>query len=220
MKPDGDATTPAEPADVVEPVPEAAANEEQVQQGSSPSSPQREKPENEGEQEGANATHPPSEEINGKFSKPKDKTKAPVKPKFGTAGSKVTTTTNGASRPATASSRVANGVMKAASTGASKKPVNISAEMTKKSAPVGASAQVKKVPTAATGPSRTLVKAAEKKPAGSARPVPTTSSGMRKTAAASSTLSRKPVTSASNAALKPKSTGTVLQNYSATTLIS
>lgn len=213
MKPDGDTTTPAEPADVVEPAPEAATNEEQVQQDLSPSSPQGEKPENESGQEGANATlPPPGEEVDGKFSKPKDKTKAPVKPKFGTAGTKMTTATGATSRPVTAQSRAANGV-KAASNGACKKPVNMTAAITKKSAPVRASAQVKKVPTATTVPPRMQVKAGEKKAAGPARPVPSTGSGTGKKAAVatSTTLNKKPVTAGSNAPLKPRSTGTALQ---------
>ncbi|MCJ8747989.1 hypothetical protein PDJAM_G00159750 [Pangasius djambal] len=200
MKPDGVATTPAEPTDdVVEPVPEAAANE--VQQGSSPSSPQPEKPENEGEQEGANSTlPPPAKEVNGKFSKPKDKTKALIKTK--PASTKATITTGAASRPTTTQSQVANGVMKTASNTASKKPMSMTSEI-KKNAPVGASTQVKKVPTAP----RMQVKAAEQKAVGSARPVPSTNSGTRKTvAASSSTLSKKPVTGGSNAVVKPKTT--------------
>ncbi|KAF4075212.1 hypothetical protein AMELA_G00231870 [Ameiurus melas] len=204
MKPDGVATTPAEPADdVVESVPEAAGNEEQVQQDLTPS-PQPEKLDNVGGQEGANSTMPPPEkEVNGKFSKPKDKTKAPVKTKPATAGTKASTTTGTASRPATAQNQVANGVMKKASNGASKKLVSMSSEM-KKSAPVRASTQVKKEPIA-TVPPRTQVKAAERKAVGS---VPSTSSGTRKMAAATtlSTLSKKPVTGGSNAAVKPKTT--------------
>ncbi|XP_026787464.3 mucin-17 [Pangasianodon hypophthalmus] len=202
MKPDGVATTPAEPTDdVVEPVPEAAATEEQVQQDSSPSSPQPNKPENEGEQEGANSTlPPPAKEVNGKFSKPKDKTKAPMKTK--PASTKATITTGAASRPTTTQSQVANGVMKTASNGASKKPMSMTSEI-KKNAPVGASTQVKKVPTAP----RMQVKAAEQKAVTSARPVSSTSSGTRKTvAASSSTLSKKPVTGGSNAVVKPKTT--------------
>lgn len=207
MKPDGVATTPAEPAeDVVEPVPEGAANQEQVQQDLSPSSPQPENPENVSEQEGANATLLPGMEVNGK---PKDKSKAPVKPK--PAGTKATTTTGTVSRPATAQNRVANGVTKTASNGASKKPVSMTSEMKKKSA------QVKKVPTASAVPPRAQVKAAEQKAVGSARAIPSTSSGIRKTAAAatSSTLSKKPVAAGSNATLKPKTTGTTQMNYSA-----
>lgn len=216
MKPDGVATTPSEPADLVEPVPEEAASEDQVQQDSSPSCPQPAVPENEGEQERSNSTLPPPEkEVNGKFSKPKDKTKAPVKIKPGTAGTKATTTAGAASRPATAQSRVANGVMKTTLNSASKKPVSMTSEM-KKSAPVGASAQVKKVPTATTGAPRTQVKAAERNAVGYARTVPSTSSGTRKTTAAtSSTPSKKPVTGGSNVAVKPKTTGTAQQNYSA-----
>lgn len=212
MKPDGVATT--EPADdVVEPVPQAAEKEEQVQQDSSPSSLQHEKPENEGEQEGANSTLPPSgKEVNGKVSKPKSTTKAPVKTKPGTASTKASNTTGAAARPATTQSRAANGVMKAVSNGASKKPASM-IEMKKKNAPVGAAAQVKKVPTAASVAPRTQVKAAERKAVGSAGAVPSTSSGVRKAAATSSTLSKKPVAGGSSTLFKPKSTGTARQNF-------
>ncbi|KAI5618408.1 hypothetical protein C0J50_21996 [Silurus asotus] len=205
MKPDGVATTPAEPADdAVEPVPGAAVNEEQEHQDSSPSSPQPEKPQNEGMQEGAHAVLPPlDKEVNGKFLKPKDKTKAPVKTKLGT---KATTTTGPTSRSTTAQSRVANGVMKTASIGASKKPASTATEM--KSTSGGTSAQVKKVPTATTVAPRMQMKAAERKAVGSSRPVPPTSSGVRKTAAGTTslTLGKMPVAGASNASFKPKTT--------------
>lgn len=215
MKPDGVAATPAEPADnVVESVPEAAANGEQVQQDPSPLSPQLEKPEHEGmQEEGATSTLPLSgREVNGKFSTSKDKTTAPVKTKPRTAGVKATATTGAAPRPATATSRVANGVMKIPSNGASKKPVSKTSEV-KKSATVKVAPQVKKVPTATAIAPRPQVKTAERKAVGSAKPVPSTSGGIRKTAAAptSQALSTKPVAGASNAAVKPKTTGTVQQ---------
>ncbi|KAK2818037.1 hypothetical protein Q7C36_021970 [Tachysurus vachellii] len=202
MKPDGVATTPAEPAEVVvEPVPEVAANEEQVQQVSSPSSSQLEKLENESEQDGATIALPlPGREVNGKVSKPKVKTKAPIKAMPSTAGTKATTTTGAASRPATAQSRVANGVTKMVSNSASKKP-----EM-KKSTTVGVSPQLKKVPTATTVAPRTQVKAAERKTAGSVRAVTSTSSGARKPTATSQALNSRPVTGGNNAAVKPKTT--------------
>ncbi|TSK17929.1 hypothetical protein Baya_1309 [Bagarius yarrelli] len=206
MKPDGVATTPAEPPeDVVEPVPEAAANEELVQQDPSPSSTQPENDENQGKQEGAPSTlPPPGKEVNGKFSKPKDKTKAPVKTKPGTAGIKSTTTAGAASRFATAESRAANGVKKTASVGVNKKPASMTSEL-KKSAPVGASSQVKKVPTATTVASRTQVKVAEQKAVGSARPISSTSSVTRKPAAATSqALSNKSAVGGSNVPVKPK----------------
>lgn len=211
MKPDGVATTPAEPGeDVLEPVPEVASSEEQVQQDSSPTSSQLEKVENEGEQDGATSAPPlPGKEVNGKFSRPKVKTTAPIKTKPSTAGTKSTTTTGASSRPPTAQSRVGNGVMKTALNGASKKPMSMNSEM-KKSAPVGVSSQVKKGPVALTVAPRTQVKAAERKAVGSARPVPSTSSGARKTGAATSqALNSKPVTGGSNVAVKPKTTGTV-----------
>lgn len=206
MKPDGVATTPGEPSDeVVEPVPEAAANEEQVQQDFNPSPIQTERPENEGEQEGANSTlPPPKKEVDGKFSKPKDKAKAPVKTKPGTTGTKATTLPSAASRPGTAHSRVANGGVKAAVNSASKKPVGVTTEMKKKSAPAGTSAQVKKVPGAPTVPPRTQVKATERQAVASARPAPSASSGMRKTTAATSSALSK--TGGSNTAVKPKTT--------------
>ncbi|KAK3510601.1 hypothetical protein QTP70_011792 [Hemibagrus guttatus] len=207
MKPDGVATTPAEPGeDVVEPVPEVAASEEQVQQDSSPSSSQLEKVENEGEQDGATSAPPlPGKVVNGKISKPKVKTTAPIKTKLSTAGTKATMTGT-ASRPPTAQSRVGSGVMKTVSNGVSKKPMSMNSEM-KKSAPVGVSSQVKKGPAATTVGPRTPVKAAERKAVGSARPVPSTSSGARKTGAAiSQALNSKPVTGGSNAAIKPKTT--------------
>lgn len=211
MKPDGVATTPAEPAeDVVEPVPVVVANEEQVQQVSSPSSSQLVKLENESKQDGATLALPlPGKEVNGKVSKPKVKTKAPIKTKPSTAGTKATTTTGAASRPATAQSRVANGVTKIVSNSASKKP-----EM-KKSTTVGVSPQLKKVPTATTVAPRTQVKAAERKTVSSVRPVTSTSSGARKPTATSQALNSRLVTGGNNAAVKPKTTGTAQQKYSA-----
>lgn len=205
MKPDGVAATPGEPSDeAVEPVPEAAADTEQVQQDLNLSPIRTERPENEGEQEGANSTLPPPKKEVGKFSKPKDKAKAPVKTKPGTAGTKATTLPSAASRPGTAQSRMANGGMKAAINSASKKPVGVTTEMKKRSAPAGTSAQVKKVPGAPTVPPRTQVKATERRAIASARPAPSASSGTIKTTAATSSASGK--TRGSNAAVKPKTT--------------
>ncbi|XP_062865710.1 uncharacterized protein prr36a isoform X2 [Trichomycterus rosablanca] len=201
MKPDGVATTPADPTEVVvEPENDTGSNGQPQLDQSPPSQPEN----SENVQTVENSTAALSQnEFNGKMLDPKTKTKVPGKTKPSTVGTKASNASGVASRPATAQGRVPNGVAKAASNSLAKKPVAVTSD-TKKTTSFGVGAQPKKGPTASAVEPRTQVKAAERKPVWAAKPAVTSANGWTRPQTAStvqSAASKKPPST-----VKPKTT--------------
>ncbi|XP_018950769.2 protein piccolo-like [Cyprinus carpio] len=194
MKPDGVATAPSEPmeAEGTEPIIEPTENEGASQNGTTPSPPQPDAPQNE------QAAPPTVNEASEKAVDAKSKSKGPVKGKIAAGPA----TTGPGTRPKSTQSRVANDLTKTATSTTTKKPI-----------PVSTAAAGKKKPTTNVGPS-----GPSKKPVGSSNAI-TTSRAQPKaatvgtsrstTAAVASTatsLSKRPATAPTSATTKPKTT--------------
>uniref|UniRef100_A0A673KII7 Nascent polypeptide-associated complex subunit alpha, muscle-specific form-like n=1 Tax=Sinocyclocheilus rhinocerous TaxID=307959 RepID=A0A673KII7_9TELE len=192
MKPDGVATAPSEPmeAEETEAITEPTSNDGASQNGTTPSPPQSDEPQNE------QAAPPTVKEASGKAVDAKSKSKGPVKGKIA-AGP---TTTGPGTRPKATQSRVANGLTKTALSAPTKKPI-----------PASTAAADKKKPTTTvgfSGPSKkpvgfsTVVATSRAQPkattAGTNKSTTTTTASGTKTS-----LSKRPATSA---ATKPKTT--------------
>ncbi|XP_030636365.1 mucin-5AC isoform X2 [Chanos chanos] len=219
MKPDGVATTPDDPVEVLgaaEPVAAATAMEDEPQADQTQSPPQPEETKNEPQPE--IPTEPPATtETSGKSTDPKGKGKATVKGKPGTVGNRTNGAPNAGSRPNTAQSRLANGVQRSSANDAAKKTSTTAAERKKPTSATGPTTPAKKpVGTAATTTSKTQTKVGEKKLIGVTRP-PTTSSAPNgaKTATGPGTPTRRPPTGNAAAATKPKTTAPRTANATA-----
>ncbi|XP_051761438.1 mucin-19-like isoform X1 [Ctenopharyngodon idella] len=204
MKPDGVATSPSEPMETegTEPITEPTGSDGASQNGTTPSPPQPDEPQNE------QAAPPTVKEAPGKAVDAKTKSKGPVKGKTTAAGP---ATTGPGTRPKATQSRVANGLTKTAASTPTKKPI-----------PATTTAADKKKPTTNVGPSGPSKKPVSSSTAaatsraqpkvttvGTSRPTTTTAASGTKTGTAVSTatsLSRRPVTAATSAANKPRTT--------------
>ncbi len=130
MKPDGVATAPSEPmeAEGTEPITEPTGNDGASQNGTTPSPPQPDEPQNE------QAAPPTVKEASGKAVDAKSKSKGKI-------------AASPATRPKATQSRVANGLTKTASSTLTKKPIPAStaaADKKKLTATVGSSGPSKK----------------------------------------------------------------------------
>lgn len=204
MKPDGVATSPSEPmeTDGTEPMTEPTGSDGASQNGTTPSPPQPDEPQNE------QAAPPTVKEAPGKAVDAKTKSKGPVKGKTTAAGP---ATTGPGTRPKATQSRVANGLTKTAASTPTKKPIPASTTAADKKKPtnsVGPFGPSKKpVSSSAVATSRTQPKVTT---VGTSRSTTTTAASGTKTGTAVSTatsLSRRPATGATSAATKPRTTG-------------
>ncbi|KAK2909160.1 hypothetical protein Q8A67_004997 [Cirrhinus molitorella] len=200
MKPDGVATAPSEPmeAEGMEPVTEPTGDDGASQNGTTPSPPQPDEPQNK------QVAPPAAKEAAGKAADAKSKPKGPVKSKIAAGPA----TTGPGTRPKVIQSRVANGVTKTASGTPTKKPIPASTAAADKKKPtttVGSSGLSKKpvgsstaVATSRAQPKATTV--------GTSKSMTTTTASGTKTGPAATTatsLSKRPATSATT---KPKTT--------------
>ncbi len=195
MKPDGVATAPSEPmeAEGTEPITEPTGNDGASQNGTTPSPPQPDEPQNE------QAAPPTVKEASGKAVDAKSKSKGKI-------------AASPATRPKATQSRVANGLTKTASSTLTKKPIPAStaaADKKKLTATVGSSGPSKKPvgSSNAVATSRAQPKATT---AGTSKSMTTIAASGTKTGPAASTatsLSKRPSTAATSAVTKPKTTG-------------
>uniref|UniRef100_A0A8C0Y805 Proline rich 36a n=1 Tax=Cyprinus carpio carpio TaxID=630221 RepID=A0A8C0Y805_CYPCA len=203
MKPDGVATAPSEPmeAEGTEPITEPTSNDGASQNGTTPSPPQPDEPQNE------QAAPPTDKEASGKAVDAKSKSKGPVKGKIAAGPA----TTGPGTRPKATQSRVANGLTKTTSSAPTKKPIpasTVAADKKKPTTTVGSSGPSKKPVGSSTAiaTSRAQPKATT---AGTNKSTTTTTASGTKTGPAASTatsLNKRPATAATSAATKPKTT--------------
>ncbi|XP_052401172.1 microtubule-associated protein futsch isoform X1 [Carassius gibelio] len=207
MKPDGVATAPSEPmeAEGTEPITEPTSNDGVSQNGTIPSPPQPDEPQNE------QVAPPTAKEASGKTDA-KSKSKGPVKGKIAAGPA----TTGPGTRPKATQSRVANGLTKTASSAPTKKPIPSSTAAADKKKPtttIGSSGPSKKpvgsstaITTSRAQPKATT--AGTNKSTTTTTTTTTTASGQKTGPAASTatSLSKRPATAATSAATKPKTT--------------
>lgn len=204
MKPDGVATSPSEPmeAEGTEPITEPTGNDRASQNGTTPSPPQPDEPQNE------QAAPPTVKEASGKAVDAKSKSKGPVKGKIAAGPA----TTGPGTRPKATQSRVANGLTKTASSTLTKKPIPAStaaADKKKLTATIGSSGPSKKPVGSSTvvATSRAQPKATTAGTSKSTTPIAASGTKTGPAASTATSLSKRPATAATSAVTKPKTTG-------------